>query len=74
MRSIPNKEVAMPTHGKNKSTPPITPDSTQGQSVPALPEQDAFRQHLRELARGAIHVVLEDAMREELNALIGVGS
>ena len=63
----------MPTHGKNKSTTPITPDSTQGQSVPALPEQDEFRQHLRELARGAIRVVLEDVMREELDALIGVG-
>jgi hypothetical protein len=29
---------------------------------------------LRELARGAIRVVLEDVMREELDALIGVGS
>jgi hypothetical protein len=29
---------------------------------------------VRELARGAIRVVLEDVMREELDALIGVGS
>jgi transposase-like protein len=70
---ILNKEVSMPTHGKNKSTIPNTPNSTQGQTAPALPEQDEFRQHLRELARGAIRVVLEDVMREELDALIGVG-
>jgi hypothetical protein len=30
-------------------------------------------QYLRELARGAIRVVVEDVMREELDALIGVG-
>jgi transposase-like protein len=62
----------MPVHGK-KRTIPNTPDSTQGQSAPALPDQDEFRQHLRELARGAIRVLLEDVMREELDALIGVG-
>jgi hypothetical protein len=28
---------------------------------------------VRELARGAIRVVLEEMMREELDALIGVG-
>ena len=63
----------MPTHGKKKSLTPNTTDSTQGQSAPVLPEQDEFRQHLRELARDAIRVVLEDVMREELDALIGVG-
>jgi transposase-like protein len=73
IRSIFNKEVSMPTHGKKKSTTPNTTDSTQGQSAPALPDQDEFRQHLHELARGAIRVVLEDVMREELDALIGVG-
>ncbi len=62
----------MPVHGKKRTTP-NTPDSTQGQSTPALPDQDEFRQHLRELARGVIRVVLEDVMREELDALIGVG-
>jgi transposase-like protein len=30
-------------------------------------------QYLRELARGALRVVLEGVMREELDALIGVG-
>jgi transposase-like protein len=62
----------MPVHGKKRTTP-HSADSTQGQSAPALPEQDEFRQYLRELARGAIRVVLEDVMREELDALIGVG-
>jgi putative transposase len=63
----------MPIHRQKKDTTTSNaPDSTQGQSVPALPDQDEFRQHLRELARGAIRVVLEDVMREELDALIGV--
>jgi transposase-like protein len=38
-----------------------------------MPDQQEFRLHLRELARGAIRVLLEDVMREELDALIGVG-
>jgi hypothetical protein len=62
----------MPVHGK-KRTIPHSPDSPQEQSAPALPDQDEFRQHVRELARDAIGVVLEDVMREELDALIGVG-
>src|SRR5436190_10838529 len=62
----------MPVHGKKRTTA-HSADSTQRQSAPALPDQDEFRQHLRELARGAIRVVLEDVMREELDALIGVG-
>ena len=63
----------MPTHGKKKCTTPHSVDSVQEQSAPALPDQDEFRHHLRELARSAIRVVLEDVMREELDALIGVG-
>jgi transposase-like protein len=38
-----------------------------------LPDQQTFQQFLRELARSAIRVVLEGVMREELDALIGVG-
>jgi transposase-like protein len=38
-----------------------------------LPDQQTFQQYLRELARSAIRVVLEDVMQEELDALIGVG-
>jgi transposase-like protein len=63
----------MPVHRQKKDTPSNAPDSTQGQTAPALPDQDEFRQHVRELARAAIRVVLEDVMREELDALIGVG-
>jgi putative transposase len=63
----------MPVHRKKKDTTPNTPNSTQKQTAPALPEQQTFQQYLRELARGAMRVVLEGVMREELDALIGVG-
>ena len=63
----------MPVHRQKKDTTPKTPGSTQEQTAPALPDQQVFHQHLRELARGAIRVVLEGVMREELDALIGVG-
>jgi putative transposase len=63
----------MPVHRQKKDTTPNVHDSTEGQSAPGLPSQQEFQQYLRELARGAIRVVLEDVMREELDALIGVG-
>jgi putative transposase len=63
----------MPVHSQKKCTTPNATDSAQGQTAPALPDQQAFQQYLRELARSAIRVVLEDVMREELDALIGVG-
>jgi transposase-like protein len=63
----------MPVYRQKKCTTPNTPDSTEGQSAPALPTPQQFQQHLRELVRGAIRIVLEDVMREELDALIGVG-
>src|SRR6266700_3617624 len=63
----------MPVHRQKKDTTPTPPSSTQEQTTPALPDQQTFRLHLRELARGAIRVLLEDVMREELDALIGVG-
>jgi len=69
----PAKEDAMPVHRQKKDTTPNPPGSTQERTVPPLPDQQAFHQHLRELARGAIRVVLEGVMREELDALIGVG-
>jgi putative transposase len=62
----------MPVHRKKKTTPPA-PDSMQEQRTPALPEQQTFQQYVRELARAGIRVVLEGVMREELDALIGVG-
>jgi putative transposase len=63
----------MPVHRQKKDTTPTPPGSTPEQTVPPLPDQQTFQQYLRELARGAIRVVLEDVMREELDALIGVG-
>ncbi len=63
----------MPVHRQKKDTTTTPPGSTQEQTAPPLPDQQAFQQYLRELARSAIRVVLEDVMREELDALIGVG-
>jgi hypothetical protein len=63
----------MPVYRHKKDTTPTSPGSAQEPAIPPLPDQQTFRQYLRELARGAIHVVVEDVMREELEALIGVG-
>ena len=63
----------MPVHRKKKDTTPHLADSTPEQTAPALPDQQTFQQYLRELARGALRVVLEGVMREELDALIRVG-
>ncbi len=63
----------MPVHRHKKDTTPLPSGSTPEQTAPALPDQQTFRQYLRELARSAIRVVLEGVMREELDALIGVG-
>ena len=63
----------MPVHHQKKDTTTPLSGSTPEQTAPALPDQQTFRQYLRELARSAIRVVLEDVMREELDALIGVG-
>jgi putative transposase len=63
----------MPVHRSKKCTTTNSNDSTEGQSAPGLPSQQVFQQHLRELARRGIRIVLEGVMREELDALIGVG-
>jgi len=63
----------MPVHRQKKDTTTPLSGSTPEQTAPALPAQQTFRQYLRELARSAIRVVLEGVMREELDALIGVG-
>ncbi len=59
----------MPVYGKRTTT--NSNDSTSVQPAPSLPDQQEFHQHLRELARGAIRILLEGVMREELDALIG---
>jgi putative transposase len=63
----------MPVHRQKKCTTPNASDSTPVQPPPQMPDQQEFRLHLRALARGAIRIVLESVMREELDALIGVG-
>jgi len=63
----------MLVHRHKKDTTPPSLGSTQEPAIPPLPDQQTFRQYLRELARGGIRVVVEDVMREELDALIGVG-
>ena len=63
----------MPVDRQKKDTTTPPSGSTQEQTAPALPDQQTFRQYLRELARSGIRVVLEGVMREELDALIGVG-
>jgi putative transposase len=63
----------MPVHRQQKCTTTNASDSTPVLPAAPMPDQQEFRLHLRALARGAIRIVLEDVMREELDALIGVG-
>jgi len=63
----------MPVHRQKKRTTADATDSSREQPAPGLPEQQQFQQYLRELARSGMRIVLEGVMREELDALIGVG-
>jgi hypothetical protein len=63
----------MPVHRQQKCTTTNASDSPLVPPAPSMPDQQEFRLHLRSLARGAVRIVLEDVMREELDALIGVG-
>ncbi len=63
----------MPVHRQKKDTTSTPHGSTPEPAAPALPDQQTFQQHLRDLARCGIRAVLEGVMREELDALIGVG-
>ena len=56
---------------KHKRTTSQTPLSQSEPSSPLLPEQQAFRQHLRALAQSAVRTVIELVMREELDAFLG---
>jgi hypothetical protein len=53
----------MPVHRHKKDTTSTTPSSMQEQTTPGLPNQQTFQQYLRELARGALRVVLEGVDR-----------
>ena len=63
----------MPVHRQKKFITTNTSDSTPVELLPQRPEQQEFRSHLRTLARGAIRIVLEDVMREELDAALRRG-
>ena len=56
---------------KKKPTTSSAESSTQPSPSPELPEQEAFRQHLRRLALSAVQVLIEQVMREELEQCIG---
>ncbi len=56
---------------KKKPTTSTSEGSTPESSPPVLPEQEEFRQHLRRLAVGAVQVLIEQVMLEELEQCIG---
>ncbi len=60
----------MPVPKKKPTTLP-SGCSTPESSSPVLPEQEEFRQHLRRLAVGAVQVLIEQVMLEELEQCIG---
>ena len=56
---------------KKKSTTSNTDPLALEQASLALPEQQMFHEHLRALTRGAVRVVIEEVMREELKQFLG---
>jgi putative transposase len=56
---------------KNKPTTSSPEDSKSESSLPVMPEQEEFRQHLRRLAVSAVQVLIEQVMRDELEECIG---
>jgi hypothetical protein len=53
----------MPIHGKRGTTANES-DSMLVRVAPALPDQQEFHQHLCELARGGMRILLKGVMRE----------
>ncbi len=51
----------------SKRKPPTSASevSTPASSSPVLPDQEAFRRHVRGLAVSAVQVLIEQTMREE---------
>jgi putative transposase len=56
---------------KNKPITSSPEGSTSQSSSPVVPDQEEFRQHLRQLAVSAVQVLIEHVMREELEQCIG---
>ena len=56
---------------KKKSTISTTDPRASEQASSGLPEQHTFHEHLRELTRNAVRVVIEEVMHEELEQFLG---
>jgi transposase-like protein len=56
---------------KKKPTTLTSEGSKPEPSAPALPDPEEFRQHLRRLAVGAVQVLIEQVMLEELEQCVG---
>jgi putative transposase len=56
----------MPVNNKH-----TTPGQTQPRPPLLLPDHSEFHQHLKQLARSGLRILLEDVMNEELTALLG---
>lgn len=56
---------------KKKATISASENPTPEQSSPVLPDQEEFRHHLRRLAVGAVQVLIEQVMLEELEQCVG---
>ncbi|GAC1636151.1 MAG: hypothetical protein NVS4B11_38580 [Ktedonobacteraceae bacterium] len=56
---------------KKKSTISTTDAHASEQASSGLPEQHTFDEHLRELTRNAVRVVIEEVMHEELEQFLG---
>jgi transposase-like protein len=63
----------MPVPKKKGITPEAGSSIPASASSPELPSQQRFREYLRNLAQEAMRTLLEDVMREEQDALLGVG-
>ena len=60
----------MPVDKKQHTTLTSNPPTAES-STPQEVVQQAFHQHLREQIRGAVQVVMEEIMREELTQFLG---
>jgi putative transposase len=60
----------MPVPKKERITSKIDSQTVE-QASPNFPDQQTFHEHLRTLTRNAVRVVIEEVMREELQAFLG---
>jgi transposase-like protein len=60
----------MPVSNKQRTTSSSDPE-VMAQRASSLPEQQTFHQALREQIPGAVRVVMEEMMKEELSMFLG---